>query len=77
MKTNSNNASNQVNKTGDVNARMKWDTIIDKINEAKGYNKFRYDSAYETIYELDSARNSYVFYAKTNVGKKTFIEEEA
>lgn len=58
-----------------IHANLKWSTIISRANKLAGFDKFRYDTAYSSIYIYSSAHNAYLFIANTLFNKENFIED--
>jgi hypothetical protein len=53
-----------------IHANLKWTTIVNRLNKKAGFEKYRYDSAYKKIYELNN--NAY-FFISDCLDKESFL----
>ena len=56
-----------------LSARQKWSTIIERINKAEGYEKFR-DDGYGQILEYSDEHKAFLSCMSKILGKKEFID---
>lgn len=61
-------------KTVKLHTKLKWETIINRLNKQAGYERFRYNDAYGDISEYSKDHNAWLFVYK-DIFKYDFLCE--